>query len=198
MSDQYRTLQGVSEGIYKEKGSKFLSFAAPACTVEEAMAFVEGYRKRFHDARHCCYAYSVGVEQPQTRANDDGEPSGTAGRPILGQISSFQLNNVVIVVVRYFGGVLLGTGGLTVAYKTAAAEALKAGTIVDKTLEVPLSLSCDYLCINDVMKLVKDEKLQSVAPVYDQVCRMTLMVPKSRLEGIRGKLEKIESLVITE
>ena len=196
MSDIYQTLAGPSEGLYKEKGSKFLSFAFPVSTVDEAMARVEEMRRRYHDARHCCYAYSLGVEQPATRANDDGEPSGTAGRPILGQISSFGLNNVLIVVVRYFGGILLGTGGLTVAYKTAAAEALRAGRTVEKTLEESLTLTCDYLCVNEVMKLVKDEKLPLENPVYDQLCRLTLRVPKSRCEGIRARLLKMESVRI--
>ncbi len=198
MSDLFKTLSGPSEGLYKEKGSKFLSFAYPVTTVEEAMAKVEEIRKRYHDARHACYAYSVGVEQPQTRANDDGEPSGTAGKPILGQIRSFGLDNVVIVVVRYFGGILLGTGGLTVAYKTAAAEALAAGEKVEKTLECDLCLECDYLCLNDVMKIAKEQNLTLLNPVYDQICRMTLRCPKSRVEALRLRLEKIESLRLLE
>ena len=162
------------------------------------MAFVERYRRQYHDARHCCYAYSVGAENPQTRANDDGEPSGTAGRPILGQIASFALSNVVIVVVRYFGGILLGTGGLTVAYKSAAADALQRGSIVEKTVEYPLSLACDYLRVNEVMKIVKERKLPMLSPVYDQVCSMTLMVPRSELPSLRERLEKVPSLRFVE
>ncbi len=197
-TDLYKTLAGPSEGLYKDKGSRFLSFAFPVSSVEEAMSLVEDLRKRYHDARHCCYAYSVGVDSPQTRANDDGEPSGTAGRPILGQIRSFGLDNVLIAVVRYFGGVLLGTGGLTVAYKSAAADALEKAQTVEKTLEDAICLSCDYLCINEVMKLVKEEKLGLVDPVYDQVCTMTLRVPKSSRESLENRLLKIESLRLLE
>lgn len=194
MSDQYRTIAAPSEGLYREKGSRFLSFAFPVDSVDAAMEKVGELRKRFHDARHVCFAYSVGVEQPQTRAGDDGEPSGTAGRPILGQISSYGLNNVLIIVVRYFGGILLGTGGLTVAYKTAASEALAAAAVVEKTLLSDISFSCDYVCVNEVMKLVKEEKLSVTDAVYDQTCLFTVACAKSSRERLIGRLEKIDSV----
>jgi len=196
VSDRYRTIAAPSEGLYKDKGSRFLSFAFEVDSPEQAMEQVNVFRKKYHDARHVCFAYSVGVEQPQTRAGDDGEPSGTAGRPILGQISSYGLNNVLIIVVRYFGGILLGTSGLTVAYKTAASESLAAATIVEKTLETTLTVSCDYLSINDLMKLVKEEKLPVSDPVYDQTCRFCIRCPQSDRDRLVARLEKIESLRI--
>ena len=136
MTNTFFTLKILCEGIYKDKGSKFLSFAMPVADSKTAMETVKAYRKRFYDARHVCFAFKIGVENPETRTNDNGEPSGTAGRPILGQINSANLTNVLIVVVRYFGGVLLGTGGLRQAYKNAAADALKNGKIIEKVIEI--------------------------------------------------------------
>lgn len=194
--DQYKTIQNPSEGIYKEKGSKFLSFAFSVYSVEEAMSIVDSYRKKFYDARHVCYAYTVGTDNPQTRVNDDGEPSGTAGRPIMGQIQSFGLNNILIIVVRYFGGILLGTGGLIVAYKSAASEAIQAAEVVEKIVEIPIHLQFDYLVMNDVMKILKDEKLSVMNPIYDQDCCFDILCPKSRYEVLKSRLLKVESLVL--
>lgn len=198
MTDLYQTIAQPTEGIYKEKGSKFLSFAFPVFEVEEAMAKVESFRKQYHDARHVCYAYTVGIETEQTRANDDGEPSGTAGRPILGQIRSFGLHNVLIIVVRYFGGVLLGTGGLTVAYKTAAGEALSVADIIEKTVDAEVAFHYDYVYMNDVMRIAKEEKVQMVQSTYEQVCRMVFRIRKSAMEQVRNRLLKIESLIIED
>lgn len=155
---------------------------------------VEELRKRFHDARHLCYAYAVGTEQPQTRVNDDGEPSGTAGRPIMGQIQSFGLHNVLVVVVRYFGGILLGTGGLTVAYKTAAQDALQQAQIVERAVEVPLHVSFDYLVMNDVMKAVKEARLRVLNPVYGQQCSLDVLCPQASLPALKNRLSNIESV----
>ncbi len=160
------------------------------------MEKVDAFRKRFYDARHVCYAYSIGVENPQTRVNDDGEPSGTAGRPIMGQILSFGLNNILIIVVRYFGGILLGTGGLIVAYKSAAADALGNARVVEKIQEEPLHLQFDYLVMNDVMKILKDEKLNVMNPVYGQDCHFDLLCPKSRVGALKDRLLKVESIVL--
>ena len=186
--DKYNTIQNPSEGIYKEKGSKFLSFAFSVYSVEEAMSIVESYRKRFYDARHVCYAYSVGTDNPQTRVNDDGEPSGTAGRPIMGQIQSNGLNNILIIVVRYFGGILLGTGGLIVAYKSAAADAIENAQIVEKIVEIPMHLQFDYLVMNDVMKIIKDANLSVMNPVYDLDCSFDILCPKSCYESLKNRL----------
>ncbi len=194
--DKYNTIQNPSEGIYKEKGSKFLSFAFSVYSVEEAMSIVESYRKRFYDARHVCYAYSVGTDNPQTRVNDDGEPSGTAGRPIMGQIQSYGLNNILIIVVRYFGGILLGTGGLIVAYKSAAADAIENAQIVEKIVEIPMHLQFDYLVMNDVMKIIKDANLSVMNPVYDLDCCFDILCPKSCYESLKNRLLKVESLVL--
>ncbi len=155
---------------------------------------VEELRKRFHDARHVCYAYAVGTGQPQTRVNDDGEPSGTAGRPIMGQILSFGLHNVLVVVVRYFGGILLGTGGLTVAYKTAAQDALQQAQIVERAVEVPLHVSFDYLVMNDVMKAIKEARLRVLNPVYGQQCSLDVLCPQASLPALKNRLSNIESV----
>ena len=144
MPDSYKTIVKLSEGIYKEKGSKFLSFAIPATSVEEVKLILEEYRKRFYDARHVCYAYMLGAGRNEFRANDDGEPSGTAGRPILGQINSFELTNILVIVARYFGGILLGTGGLITAYKEAAKDALAQAEVLEKTVKIRFKIEFGY------------------------------------------------------
>ena len=160
MSDTYKTISSPAEGIYKEKGSKFLSFAIPVKTAEEIKEIIKEYRKQYYDARHVCYAYMLGAEHKDFRANDDGEPSGTAGRPILGQINSRELTDILVIVVRYFGGVLLGTGGLVVAYKEATADALNQAEIIEKTVDEVISVRFDYLLMNDVMRIIKDTGAQ--------------------------------------
>ncbi len=198
ISDTYKTLNGPSEGLYKEKGSRFLAFAHPLTTVQEAKTLIDGYRKTYHDARHVCFAYTLGVEQPETRSSDDGEPSGTAGRPILGQLASFDLSNVLIVVVRYFGGVLLGTGGLVVAYKAAAAEALSVGEIVEKTVDVDVKLTFEFPSLNEVMKLVKKLDARILSQGYDSNCTMTLRIRKGDVERLRSQLLLIDGLMLDE
>ncbi len=155
MAEKYKTIEAQAEGLYKEKGSKFLSFAIPVRNVEEVKAILETYRKDYYDARHVCYAYMLGADREEFRANDDGEPSGTAGRPILGQINSFGLTNILVIVVRYFGGILLGTGGLIVAYKEATQDALNNASIVERDVMLYKELRFTYEKMNDVMKTLK-------------------------------------------
>ena len=156
MGDTFYTLDAPAEGLYKEKMSKFISFAVPVTTVAEAKAVVARYQKEYFDARHVCWAYMIGAARTDFLSNDNGEPSGTAGKPILGQINSFNLTNIVIVVVRYFGGIKLGTSGLIVAYREAAREAITAGNIIECHEMASISFTFPYLSMNDVMRVVKD------------------------------------------
>ncbi|MBQ9338982.1 MAG: YigZ family protein [Paludibacteraceae bacterium] len=155
MTSKYLTISHSSTGLYKDKGSRFLSFAECVTSEEEAKSRLEYYRKRYHDARHVCYAWVCGAEGEQSRSSDDGEPSGTAGRPILTQIQSRQLTYTLVVVVRYFGGVLLGTGGLVVAYRTAAAEALNEAGTEEKAVTVRKTIESGYAELDNVMRIIK-------------------------------------------
>ena len=170
--DTYRTIKAASEGAYSEKRSKFLAFAMPVRSVEEVKQIVAEYQKKYYDARHVCYAYMLGAERKEFRANDNGEPSGTAGKPILGQINSNELTDILIVVVRYFGGVKLGTSGLIVAYRLAASEAIAAAEIVEKTVDEDVTFHFEYPFMNDVMRIVKEEEPQIV--VQEQFSRHLL------------------------
>lgn len=174
--DTFRTLSAPSEGLYKEKGSKFLAFAYPVESEAEIKRHLENLRKIYYDARHHCYAYVLGARQETYRANDDGEPSSTAGKPIYGQILSFGLTNVLIVVVRYFGGTKLGTSGLITAYKTASADALSKASVVEKTVMRHYTVSFPYERMNRVMRIVKDLQLQVVGQDADTECRMEIAV----------------------
>jgi uncharacterized YigZ family protein len=196
MSDTYKTITTSTEGIYKEKGSKFLSFAIPVTTADEVKEIVKNYRKEYYDARHVCYAYMLGAERKDFRANDDGEPSGTAGRPILGQINSRELTNVLIIVVRYFGGILLGTGGLVVAYKEATVDALNQAEIIEKTVDETITIHFDYVLMNDVMRIVKDTNAQILHQEYDNQCSMQLSIRKQDAYLLTAKLQKIHELTI--
>ena len=198
MSDTFKTISSTSEGIYKEKGSKFLSFAIPINSANEAKEIVKDYRKRFFDARHVCYAYMIGAERTEFRSNDDGEPSGTAGRPIIGQINSRELTNVLIIVVRYFGGVLLGTGGLVVAYKEATADALNQSEIIEKAVEENVQIRFDYLQMNEVMKIIKDSDVQITNQTFDNKCLISFSISKSNADSTLKKLKKINCVIITE
>ena len=155
-ADEYRTIAAPSEAIYTEKRSKFIAIALPVRTVEEVKMRLEEYQKKYYDARHVCYAYMLGHERKDFRANDNGEPSGTAGKPILGQINSNELTDVLVIVVRYFGGIKLGTSGLIVAYRTAAAEALAAAAFVERTVDDEVEVLFEYPFMNDVMRVVKE------------------------------------------
>lgn len=193
MEDQYHTISesSVGEGYYTEKRSKFLAFAHHVETVEEVKSIVSAYRKQYYDARHCCYAYMLGPEQKAFRANDDGEPSSTAGKPILGQINSAGLTDILIVVVRYYGGVNLGTGGLIVAYRTAAADAIANATIEVRQVEETIKYDFTYPMMNDVMRIVKEMQPQVVDQQFDNACSITLRIRKREAEQLRSRLNKL-------
>jgi uncharacterized YigZ family protein len=196
--DVYRTIAAPAEGIYTEKRSKFIAIALPVRTVDEVKALLEEYQKKYYDARHVCYAYMLGPQRKDFRANDNGEPSGTAGKPILGQINSNELTDILIIVVRYFGGIKLGTSGLIVAYKAAAAEALTAAEVVEKTVDECIRFWFEYPFMNDVMRVVKEEGPEIVEQGYDMDCRMTLRIRSSLMPRLRARLEKVETLRIEE
>ena len=191
MQDEYRTIATTSEGYYTEKRSKFLAFAHPVETVDEIKEILAGYRKKYYDARHVCYAYMLGADRKEYRANDDGEPSSTAGKPILGQINSNELTNILIVVVRYYGGVNLGTSGLIVAYREAAADALAHSTIETRQVEEIVTYSFAYPQMNDVMRIVKEMNPRVLSQTYDNTCEIRLSIRKSEAEQLRNRLSKL-------
>jgi uncharacterized YigZ family protein len=194
MSDTFRTIKNISKSIYTEKRSKFLAFAIPVESVEEVKAIVSEYQKEYYDARHVCYAYMLGAERLDFRANDNGEPSGTAGKPILGQINSNELTNILVIVVRYFGGIKLGTSGLIVAYRQAAADAIAEAEVVEKTVDEDISFIFEYPFLNDVMRIVKEENPQIISQGYDSDCTMTLRIRKGMIPKLKSRLEKVETL----
>lgn len=195
MADTYRTIARPCEGLYKEKMSRFLSFAHPVQSVDEAMAVVARYKKEYFDARHCCWAYVIGPDRAAFRSNDDGEPSGTAGKPILGQINSAGLTNVVVCVVRYFGGIKLGTSGLIVAYRTAAAEALNAAEVIEQIVTTRLTVEFPYELMGDAMRVAKDEGADIAAQDFGQdTCRLTLEIRLDGLERLKAKYGLIYGL----
>jgi len=196
--DLYKTIKEKAEGTYSEKRSKFLAFAIPVSTVDEVKQLVAEYQKKYYDARHVCYAYMLGAERTEFRTNDNGEPSGTAGKPILGQINSNELTNILIIVVRYFGGIKLGTSGLIIAYRMAAAEAINAAEIIEKTVDEDVTFMFEYPLMNDVMKVVKDLEPEIVSQQFDMDCQMTLRIRKGEMERLKERLEKIETLKITD
>ena len=185
MEDTYKTISAKSEGYFKDKGSKFIAYAWPVSNEDEIKEILTEIKKEHHNARHHCYAWRLGTEEITWRANDDGEPSSTAGRPILGQLQSFDVTNVFIVVVRYFGGTLLGTSGLINAYKTAAADALSSARIVTKTIEVKYKLHFTYPHMNDVMQIIKQENLNIVDTQFEIECDLYFTVRKSEAGRIR-------------
>lgn len=194
MSDIFKTISALSSGQYTEKRSKFLAFAFPVSNVEEIKNILEEYQKKYYDARHVCYAYMIGHQRLTFRANDNGEPSGTAGKPILGQINSNELTDILILVVRYFGGVKLGTSGLIQAYKAAAAEAIAAATIIEKTVDEQITIAFEYPLMNQVMRVVKEESPSILSQSFDGDCLMTLSIRASLMPRLRQRLEKIDGL----
>ena len=196
--DFYRTIAATSEGLYKEKMSKFISFAVPAASVEEAKEIIKLYQNEYHDARHVCWAYMIGTQRDQYLSSDNGEPSGTAGKPILGQINSFNLTNIVIVVVRYFGGIKLGTSGLIEAYRAAAADAITNGTILECHEQTQVRFSFDYLAMNDVMKVMKSSNLRILSQDFDNTCSMTVELDLDAAPALKTRLMGIDSLVVEE
>ncbi len=191
MTDEFNTITATSEGYYTEKRSKFLAFAHHVETQEEVKQLLTDYRKKYYDARHVCYAYMLGAERTDFRANDDGEPSSTAGKPILGQINANGLTDILVVVVRYYGGVNLGTSGLIVAYREAAADALAQATIVTRQVEEEVCYTFSYPQMNDVMRIVKDMNPRIVSQTYDNTCVIRLAIRKSEAPQLRARLAKL-------
>ena len=191
MTDEYKTIKFEGEGYYTDKRSKFLAFAHHVSTVEEIKEILARYRKKYFDARHVCYAYMLGPERTEFRANDDGEPSSTAGKPILGQINSNELTDILIIVVRYYGGVNLGTSGLIVAYREAAADAIAHSEIETRQVEEIITYNFPYPMMNDVMRIVKDMQPRIVSQTYDNTCEIRLSIRKSEAEQLRNRLQKL-------
>ena len=198
MDDTYKTITQTSEGLYKEKMSKFLSFAVPCSSTQEALDIVKLYRNEYCDARHCCWAYMIGPERKEFRSNDDGEPSGTAGKPILGQINSFELTNLVVIVVRYFGGIKLGTSGLIEAYRTAAQEALSVAQIEERLIEEELQVAFEYPLMGDVMRIVKEEGATVLAQDFQLSCRLYLSLRRGQMPHMRQRFEDLYGATIIE
>lgn len=196
MDDTYKILKGPSEGLYKEKGSKFIALAYAVETEDNIKAILSDVKKKYFDARHHCYAWILGTEQTLFRSNDDGEPSGSAGKPILNQIYSFGLTNTLIIVVRYFGGIKLGVSGLVNAYKTAAREALSNAMIEEKTIDINFSLQFQYPIMNDVMRIMKEENLQQLNSKFEMDCYFETFCRKSEAEKVLEKFQKIYGLTI--
>lgn len=194
--EHYITLKRVGEGLYREKGSKFIALALPVGSVEDVRDQLTMLRKKYYDARHVCYSYMLGPERQEFRANDDGEPSGTAGRPILGQINSRMLTDVLVVVIRYFGGVLLGTGGLIVAYKEAAATALDAAGQVEMKVEVPLTIYFEYPMMNEVLRRIREQQARIVAQELKMECILQVLVGRAASEILTNELEKLEGVTV--
>lgn len=192
ISDEYKTIsQIIGEGFYSEKRSKFLAFAHHVTSEDEIKSILLAYKKKYYDARHCCYAYMLGAERVNFRANDDGEPSSTAGKPILGQINSFELTDILIVVIRYFGGTKLGTSGLIAAYRSAAAAAIEASQIEVKLVEETITYTFAYPMMNQVMRIVKDMQPRIVSQTFDNTCSITLAIRQSEAERLKSALHKL-------
>lgn len=191
MTDEYKTIQATSEGYYTEKRSKFLAFAHHVETVDEIKEILAGYRKKYYDARHVCYAYMLGAARTDFRANDDGEPSSTAGKPILGQINSNELTDILIVVVRYYGGVNLGPSGLIVAYREAASDAIAHAKVVIRQVEEEIVWQFSYPQMNDVMRIVKEMQPRIISQSFDNTCEIRLRIRQSEAEALRSKLQKL-------
>lgn len=191
--DSYKTIseKKIGEGYYTEKRSKFLAFSHHVETVEEVKEIVAQYRKKYFDARHVCWAYMLGDERTEFRANDDGEPSSTAGKPILGQINSRELTNVLVVIIRYYGGVNLGTGGLIVAYREAASLALDDSEVEERLIEERITYSFTYVMMNDVMRIVKDMQPRIVSQTFDNTCEIVLAIRRSQAEELKKRLAQL-------
>lgn len=195
--DTYRTLKSTSEGVYKEKGSKFLAFAFPVNIEDEIKARLDEIRKEYYDARHHCYAWVLGADKSRYRANDDGEPSNSAGKPILGKLQSHDLSQVLIIVVRYFGGVKLGVGGLINAYRSAADDAIQNGVIVQRRMKTFFEIHFGYDAMNDVMTLIKSKKIEQLSYQFELNCKIKLAVPQSEFQPIKEDFLKIDGVKVS-
>lgn len=194
--DEYLTISKPSEGLFKDRGSKFIAWAYPVSTEEEIKEIQEKLRNDYHDARHHCYAYMLGKDKNVFRANDDGEPSSTAGKPILGQIRSHDLTNILIVVIRYFGGTKLGVSGLINAYKTAADESIKKAKIIKKTLHDIYELQFEYPEMNEIMRIMKEEQIEQIDQNFELSCSITLALRKADVDKVLSKFDRVEKLKI--
>lgn len=188
MADYYKTLSNTGQAVYREKMSRFLAFAMPVSDADEARALIKKYQNEYHDARHVCWAYMLGTNRDDYLSTDNGEPSGTAGKPILGQINSFGLTNVLVLVVRYFGGIKLGTSGLIVAYREAARMAIEAATIVECHEQARLSFTFGYVSMNDIMTIIKREQVRVVNSSFDNTCEMTVECDADAMPALRDRL----------
>ncbi len=197
-TDEFLTVKNSAEVLYKEKGSKFYGIVSPVNNEEDIKTRLEEIKSIHHEARHHCYAYRYGIEDEHIRMNDDGEPSSTAGKPIYGQILSHNLTNVLVVVVRYFGGTLLGTRGLIRSYKTAADEAIKNATIVKKVITEKYILQFDYGLMNEVMKLLHEENMVPLNKEFTATCKFTIGIRKNKVQETLAKFEKLHELKITK
>lgn len=197
VTDTYKTILNKSEGLYKDKGSRFISYAYPVQNEEEAKAIIQELKKNHHSARHVCYAWRIGQESMLTRANDDGEPSSTAGKPILGQIVSSDLTNILVVVVRYFGGILLGASGLITAYKTAAADAIGSADVIEKKIEKEYKIVFGYPELNNIMQIVKAENLDIKSNQFDESCTIIFSVRKQNSERIFNLFDSYYGVIIS-
>jgi uncharacterized YigZ family protein len=198
-NDTYKTISSASEEVlYKEKNSKFFGYAFPVSNEEEIKEHLDRLRKEHFSARHWCYAYQIGTEKIQYRANDDGEPNNSAGMPIYGQIQSFEVTNVMVVVVRYFGGVKLGVGGLISAYKTAAQMALENSEIVEQTINKFFTISFEYVHLNKVMRIIKEKNLQIVSQKMEMDCEIQISIRKKNVQNLLDTLENLYEIKLTE
>lgn len=197
-ADCYKTIARAAETTYRQLSSKFYTYAYPVETEEEIKEYLDALRKRWYDATHHCYAWRLGPHGEQFRANDDGEPSSTAGKPILGQLLSHEVTNCLVVVVRYFGGTKLGVPGLIAAYKESTAQVLAECEIVERTVDVVVRVEFSYVAMNDVMRIVKDMQPRIVEQLFDNLCTMTLSIRESESEQLIGRLEKVEGATIEQ
>lgn len=194
MDDTFKTISETSKVTYTEKRSKFIGYAIPVVSTDDIKDLLDKYRKEFYDARHICWAYVLGGDRSEFRSNDDGEPSGTAGKPILGQINSNQLTYILVIVVRYFGGIKLGTSGLISAYREAAAQAIAESTVIEKTVDSTVSFTFGYTQMNDVMRLVKEMEPNILNQQFGMECEMSLSIRKSKYDDLVNRLQKIDGL----
>jgi uncharacterized YigZ family protein len=198
LADTYLTVEKNAEGLFKDKGSKFLSYLYFITDEEQVKAIIAQLKKEHHSARHHCYAYRIGFRGEKYRMNDDGEPSGTAGKPIYGQLLSHNLTNILVVVVRYFGGTLLGVSGLINAYKNATIDVIQHAEIAERIIELPILLTFDYQVQNQVMKIIKDEMLEIVSSDYGILINLKINVRLNKFDNVAAKLKKIEGVKVEE
>ncbi|MDR1203310.1 MAG: YigZ family protein [Tannerellaceae bacterium] len=191
--DSYRTIKHAAGGYYTEKRSRFIAYAIPVRTVDEVKEQLDIYRKKYYDARHVCWAYMLGSDRKTFRANDDGEPSSTAGKPILGQINSHVLTDLLILVVRYFGGIELGTSGLIVAYRSAAAAAIANAEIIERTVDEDITVIFEYPYLNSIMRIIKEDNPTVISQQFDMDCKMILRIRKGEAELLKAKLSNVSS-----